>query len=33
VHVQVDGCGGAHILGTMAQRRYPISGAVHDGWE
>jgi hypothetical protein len=33
VNVQIDGCGGAHFLGTMAQRRYPISGAVHDGWE
>ena len=33
VNVQVDGCWSAHVLGHMAQRRYPISGAVQDGWE
>jgi hypothetical protein len=33
MNVQVDGCAPAHIFGHMAQRRYPISGAVQDGWE
>lgn len=33
VNVEVDGCGVSHVFGRIAQRRYPISGAVQDGWE